>query len=92
MAQLRLVRRINVVRIIIGVFGFILLFAGLIGTPITLLFIFDPVGTQMANDNNPFGTPPSLFGSILQLLFCLSIGVVGAFLVRRSIRKPSVSV
>jgi hypothetical protein len=31
----------------------------------------------MADDNNPFGTPTSLFGSIF--LFCLSIGVVGGF-------------
>ena len=78
-------------RIIIGVFGFILLFVGLIGIPIALLAIFDPVGTQMADDNNPFGTPPSLFGSILLLLFCLSIGVVGGFLVRKSVRKQPVS-
>jgi hypothetical protein len=79
------------VRIIIGVFGFILLFVGLIGIPIALLAIFDPVGTQMADDNNPFGTPPSLFGSILLLLFCLSISVFGGFLVRKSIRKQPVS-
>jgi hypothetical protein len=43
------------VRIIIGAFGFILLFVGLIGIPIALLAIFDPVGTQMADDNNPYG-------------------------------------
>jgi hypothetical protein len=79
------------VRIIIGAFGFILLFVDLIGIPIALLAIFDPVGTQMADDNNPFGTPTSLFGSILLLLFCLSIGVVGGFLVRKSVRKPPVS-
>ena len=78
-------------RIIIGVFGFILLFVGLIGIPIALLAIFDPVGTQMADDNSPLGTPPSLFGSILLLLFCLSISVVGGFLVRKSVRKQPVS-
>jgi hypothetical protein len=81
----------KLVRIIIGAFGFILLLVGLIGIPIALLAIFDPVGTQTADDNNPFGTPPSLFGSVLLLLFCLSIGVVGGFLVRKSVRKPPVS-
>jgi hypothetical protein len=79
------------VRIIIGAFGSILLFVGLIGALIALLAIFDPVGTQMADDNNPFGTSPSLFGSVLLLLFCLSIGVVGGFLVRKSFRKAPVS-
>jgi len=79
------------VRIIIGVFAFILLFVGLIGTPIALLFIFDPVGTKMADDNDPFGPPPSLFGSVLTLLFFLIVSAVGGFLAWRSVRRRRTS-
>lgn len=38
-----------------------------------------------------FGSPPSLFGSVVTLLFCLLACTVGGFLARRSIRSRRVS-
>ena len=40
------------VTVFIGLAGLMILMLGLLG-------IFDPVGTQMANDNDPFGEPQS---------------------------------
>jgi hypothetical protein len=78
-------------KIIGGISGVMLLLVGLVGSAVSLLAVLHPVGTQMADDNNPFGPPPSLFGSVLIVVFCLSVAVVGGFVVRKSVRKPRIS-
>ena len=45
--------------------GFLILMIGIIG-------VFDPIGTQMANDNDPFGEPPGIKDS----LFVFGLAVV----------------
>ena len=67
------------------------LFLGLVGTAVALLSIFDPVGSKMADDGDPFGTPPSLLDSFLILLVYLGVSGVGAFLVWSSVREPPAS-
>jgi hypothetical protein len=45
---------------IVGVVcGLVLLVGGFLGVAVSLFAIFDPAGTQMADDANPFGPPPS---------------------------------
>jgi hypothetical protein len=70
------------------VFGLFLLLIGLVGTAVALLSIFDPVGSKMADDGDPFGTPPSLLSSLLILAVYVGVSAVGAFLLWRSVRKP----
>jgi hypothetical protein len=44
--------------------------------------IVDPVGTQAANDADPFGKPPSAVGWYLVLGVAVVVGGVGVWLVR----------
>lgn len=46
------------------VFGFILLLFGFLGVGLGILDILDPVGTKMADDSDPFGTPHTLTESL----------------------------
>jgi hypothetical protein len=39
---------------------------------------FDPVGMQMANDADPFGTPPSRWRSAYAFLFAAAVAAVSA--------------
>jgi UPF0716 family protein affecting phage T7 exclusion len=79
-------------KIVARVSGFFLLISGLIGSAVALLSIVDPVASKMADDGDPFGTPPSRLTSLLILLIYLRVSCPGAFLVRRSGRKSVVSV
>jgi hypothetical protein len=47
--------------------GVPLLIFGLGGSIFTILGIIDPAGTQLSNDADPFGAPPTLLNSILVL-------------------------
>jgi hypothetical protein len=78
-------------KIVAGVLGLFLLLGGLVATVLGLLCIIDPVGCKMADDSDPFGTPPSLLSSLSLLLVYLGVSGVGAFLVWRSVRKPPAS-
>ena len=78
-------------KIVAGISGLFLLLFGCVGTVISILAIFDPVGTKMADDGDPFGTPPSLLNSLLILFVYLCLCGAGAFLIWRSVRKPHVS-
>ena len=78
-------------KIVAGVLGRFLLLGGLVATALGLLCIIDPVGCKMADDSDPFGTPPSLLSSLSLLLVYLGVSGVGAFLVWRSVRKPPAS-
>jgi len=79
------------VRIIARIFGLLLLIGGLVATGLGLLCIIDPVGCKLADDGDPFGTPPSPLSSLLILLVYLGVSGVGAFLVWKSGRKPPAS-
>jgi hypothetical protein len=81
----------SAVKIAAGVLGLSLLLGGLVASAVALLCITDPVGCKMADDGDPFGTPPSLLSSLLVLLVYLGVSGVGAFLVWRSARKPPTS-
>ena len=63
-----------------AVVGGALLLLGLLMALFAIFAILDPVGAQMANDNDPFGTPPSLASSIGVLFACLAVSGVGVFL------------
>ena len=81
----------SAVRIIARIFGLFLLIGGLVATGVGLLCIIDPVGCKMADDADPFGTPPSLLSSLLILLVYLGVSGVGAFLIWKSGRRPPAS-
>jgi hypothetical protein len=81
----------SALRIIARIVGLFLLIGGLIAVAVGLLCIIDPVGCKMADDADPFGTPPSLLSSLLILLVYLGVSGVGAFLVWKSGRKPPAS-
>jgi hypothetical protein len=53
---------------------------GLAGVAISAVAIFDPAGAQMADDNNPFGAPPTFSESLGQLGGFLALTLVGAAL------------
>jgi len=72
--------------------GLILLLIGSLGIAASLFEIFDPSGSKMADDGDPFGTPPSLLSSLFILFVSLCVCGAGAFLRWRSVRKPDVSV
>jgi hypothetical protein len=78
-------------KVIARTLGWFLLVGGLVASALALLCIIDPVGCKMADDGDPFGAPPSLFSSLVVLLVYLGISGVGAFLVWKSVRKPSAS-
>jgi hypothetical protein len=78
-------------KIFAGVVGLFLLVGGLVGTAVSLLAVLYPVGSKMADDADPFGTPSSLLTSLSILLLYLGVSGVGAFLVWRSVRKPPAS-
>jgi len=90
-AELRLVRRMSAAKIVAGGLGLFLLLGGLVATAVALLCIIDPVGCKMADDGDPFGTPPSLLSSLSVLFVYLGVSGVGAFLVLRLVRKPPAS-
>ncbi|MFN2509736.1 MAG: hypothetical protein ABR589_13335, partial [Chthoniobacterales bacterium] len=54
---------------------------------ISVIAIFDPVGTKMADDNDPFGVPPSLSQSVTTLVVCVAVGVLGALLICLACRR-----
>jgi hypothetical protein len=68
--------------------GFILFLFGLVGALFGLLSIVDPVGTQMADDFNPFGEPPTPIESIVIIGMYLVLAVVGGWLFNRGQRAP----
>ena len=74
-------------KIVARVSGLFLLISGLICGTVALLSILDPVASKLADDGDPFGTPPSQLDSLLILLVYFGVSCVGAFLVWRSGRK-----
>ena len=90
-ADLCLVRPDEFAKIVAGASGLILVLVGFLGSAASLFEIFDPAGSKMADDADPFGTPLSLFSSLVILFIYLCVCGVGAFLTWRSVRKPRAS-
>ena len=78
-------------KIVARISGLFLFLSGLFGTAVAVFSMLDPVAIKMADDGEPFGTQPSLLDSFLILSVYLGVSGVGAFLVWRSVRKPSAS-
>lgn len=49
---------------------------------VAIVAMLDPVGTQMANDNDPFGKPPSQLSSIVLCLLSVGLFFVGGYLMK----------
>jgi hypothetical protein len=69
--------------VVIG--GAMTLFAFL-GVGVGILAMLEPVGTKMADDSDPLGTPPNLTESLLLTLLYALIGAFGIWLVMRAFR------
>jgi hypothetical protein len=67
--------------------GLGLVILGSVGMFVSILAIIDPVGTKMADDNDPFGPPPTIERSLLMLLAFVVMAILGAWLSWRGGRK-----
>ena len=67
-------------RLLLLIGGIFVSLGGLLGVGMGILAILDPVGTKLADDTDPFGTPPSILGSIVITIVCAMI-VAGGFVV-----------
>jgi len=63
--------------------GLGLILFSLIFCAITLLAVIDPAGAKMADDNDPFGPPPSRLSSLALLGAFIGVGAAGVYLVAR---------
>jgi hypothetical protein len=68
--------------------GALLLTSGLLSALIYVIALLDPVGTKLADDGDPFGTPPPASESITGLLVCVALAAVGLWLLRGKKRPP----
>jgi len=69
--------------------GLVLL--SLLACGVYLIAILDPVGSRPADDNDPFGPPPSRLESSLALSVSLAMGAAGVYLVRRPFHSRHVA-
>ena len=60
--------------------GLGLILLSLIASILYFISMIDPAGTQMANDENPFGTPPSRASSFVALCVSVAVGFGGGYL------------
>jgi len=63
--------------------------AGLAGAGLGVLAIIDPAGSKLADDGDPFGPPPSRFGSAVIVLIFALIAAVGFWIISLADRKSS---
>jgi hypothetical protein len=64
--------------------GLSLILLSLVACGVSIIAIVDPVGTKMADDNDPYGSPPSRYSSLAILSVSVAVGAAGICLVRRS--------
>jgi len=76
----------KITRVAFLVSGFVLFALGLFGALFGLVAIIDPIGTQMANDLDPLGTPPSLVESITITGLYAALAILGGWLFKRGQR------
>lgn len=79
-------RMLRLFRILIGA-AMILL--GSLGVLLGIIEIVDPVGSKMADDNDPLGPPRSRAGSVLVTTVYAGIAVGGVFLTVWNPRKKN---
>ena len=82
----------SLLRVISGFVGLALIGLSLLGSGVAVIAILDPVGTKMADDNDPFGIPPSLSQSFGMLAVSIAIGVLGALLIWLMYRRRNASI
>ena len=66
--------------------GVLLALVGLVFFLASLVALVDPVGTQMADDSNPFGPPPPWYAAVTGCVVSAGIGAGGIWLLRRKAR------
>lgn len=71
----------KIVQILRIALGAILASFGILGILLGLLALVDPAGTQMADDGNPFGAPPTAVQSVLITLFYLLMSILGVSMI-----------
>jgi len=71
--------------------GFVLLTVTPMLALVYVIGLLDPVGSQMANEGDPFGTPAPASGSIVALVVCAVLFVLGIWLVRTK-KAPAASI
>lgn len=64
--------------------GFVLLAVTPMLALVYLVGLLDPAGSQMANEADPFDTPPPASESIVALVVCAALFALGLWLVRRT--------
>jgi hypothetical protein len=64
----------------------LLAIVGLIVIGVAVIGILEPIGTQMANDADPFGQPPPLWHGMILMGFGLACIATSAYLLSRSKR------
>ncbi|NOT46260.1 MAG: hypothetical protein HOP17_00725 [Acidobacteria bacterium] len=67
--------------------GIIVSLFGAVGLLFGLIAILDPVGTKMADDPDPFGTPPSRIESALLTLAFAVIAGIGVLIIWVATKK-----
>lgn len=60
----------------------ILIIVGLLIAGLSILALIDPAGAKMADDNDPFGPPPSRVYDVVLLAAGLGLIVAAGFLIR----------
>lgn len=61
--------------------GIFLIFFALIGIMISAMGFIDPEGAKLADDNDPYGTPPSRLSILISHGFSYGVGILGIILV-----------
>ena len=69
--------------------GWSALLLGAVAALVFGLALIDPVGTQAANDADPFGTPPSTVSSLTGLAVAVAAKIGGIALILLSRREPA---
>jgi hypothetical protein len=76
--QTRIMGIFGILRIVIGI---VLFLFGFIGIVVGIIGLIDPVGSKMADDSDPFGTPPSFLESLLMTVVYFAIAGSGILLI-----------
>ena len=70
---------------LVTTFGVGLILLAFILGSMAVVAIFDPISAKMADDGDPFGTPPSRAFSAFILSASVALGIVGVYLIRRAV-------
>ena len=65
------------------IIGSLLALVGVVFFLISVIALVDPVGTQMADDTNPFGPPPPWYAAVIGGILSAGIATGGVLLLRR---------